>query len=74
MFNCERCGYCSLYKSNLKSHLNRKNICKPIVKDIDIKVLKEKINQNKKVIKNGTMSGKQMTYILSGQIDGWLRQ
>ena len=40
MFNCERCGYCSLYKSNLKSHLNRKNICKPIVKDIDIKAMK----------------------------------
>ena len=52
MFTCERCGYCSIYKSNLKSHLNRKIICKPVVKDIGIDVLKEKINQNKKLIKN----------------------
>ena len=52
MFTCERCGYCSIYKSNLKSHLNRKIICKPVVKDIGIDVLKEKINQKKKLIKN----------------------
>ena len=45
MFNCERCGYCSLYKSNLKSHLNRKNICKPIVKDIDISKFTEEDNK-----------------------------
>ena len=65
MFNCERCGYCSLYKSNLKSHLNRKNICKPIVKDIDIKVLKEKINQNKKLIKNVSIGSQNVSMDVS---------
>ena len=52
MFNCERCGYSSLYKGNLKNHLNRRIICKPLLKDIDIESLKEKINKNKKLIKN----------------------
>ena len=30
-FKCERCGYSSIYKSALLNHLNKKNICKPIL-------------------------------------------
>jgi len=52
MFTCERCGYCSLYKGNIKNHLNRKIICKPLLKDISIEELKAKINKNRKLIKN----------------------
>ena len=51
MYTCERCGYCSLYKGNLKNHLNRKIICKPLLKDIGIAVLKEKLNKKEKLIK-----------------------
>ena len=51
MFTCERCGYCSLYKGNLKNHLNRKIICKPLLKDIGIVELNEKINKKGKLIK-----------------------
>ena len=46
MFICERCGYSSIYKSNLRNHLNRKNKCNPIIKDIGIVELKAKMNQN----------------------------
>ena len=53
MYTCERCGYCSLYKGNLKNHLNRKIICKPLLKDIGIVELKEKINKKEKLIKVG---------------------
>ena len=52
MYTCERCGYCPLYKGNLKNHLNRKIICKPLLKDIGIAVLKAKINKKEKLIKN----------------------
>ena len=33
---CYRCGYVASQKCNLKNHLNRKNICKPILDDISI--------------------------------------
>ena len=35
-YNCPRCGYIASQKSNLKNHLKRKNICKPILEDISI--------------------------------------
>ena len=56
MYTCERCGYCSLYKGNLKNHLNRKIICNPLLKDIGIAELKEKINKKEKLIKNVNMN------------------
>jgi len=33
---CNRCGYNAKQKINLVRHLNRKNICKPILEDISI--------------------------------------
>ena len=33
-------------KNHYRNHLNRKNICKPIFKDIDISILKEKLEKN----------------------------
>jgi len=35
-YKCPRCGYIASQKSNLKNHLKRKNICKPILEDISI--------------------------------------
>ena len=52
MFYCERCGYSSIYKGNIKNHLNRRIICKAVVKDIGIVELKENINKKNKLIKN----------------------
>jgi hypothetical protein len=37
LFHCPRCGYDTIVKSNIKSHINRKKICKPVLKDINIK-------------------------------------
>ena len=53
-YNCLRCGYIASQKINLKHHLNRKNICKPILEDISIEDVKKfygfetpsKIHQN----------------------------
>ena len=33
-FNCFRCGYVCIRVSDMKLHLSRKNICKPILRDI----------------------------------------
>ncbi len=45
MYKCERCGYTTEYKSNLKNHFKRKKICPPILSDTSIETLKLKINQ-----------------------------
>ena len=36
---CQRCGYTTNRKSNLKNHFKRKKICPPILKDYNIKKL-----------------------------------
>ena len=46
MYICKRCGYSSSIKGNLKNHFNRKRICKPILKDIEILVLKKDFQTN----------------------------
>ena len=46
MYICKRCGYSSSIKGNLKNHFNRKRICKPILKDIEILVLKKDFQAN----------------------------
>ena len=42
IYICDRCGYTNKLKSNLKRHLSRKNICKPIKSNIDINIIYEK--------------------------------
>ena len=34
-YECQRCGYQTTNKSYLKRHLLRKNLCKPIMNEID---------------------------------------
>ena len=51
---CNRCGYNAKQKINLMRHLNRKNICNPILENIGIEEVKKyygfidstKIHQN----------------------------
>lgn len=43
IYQCYRCGYENTNKSNLIRHLNRKNICKPIKKNINLENCKESI-------------------------------
>ena len=43
---CNRCGYNAKQKINLVRHLNRKNICKPILVDISIEEVKKYYNFN----------------------------
>lgn len=50
MYKCERCGYLTEYKGNLKNHFKRKKPCNPILSNTSIETLKEKFN--KKLIKN----------------------
>ena len=38
---CLRCGYDAKQKINLESHLNRKNICEPILEPMSIKEVKK---------------------------------
>ena len=35
-YKCHRCGYNAKQKINLMRHLNRKNICQPLLEDISI--------------------------------------
>lgn len=43
MYSCKRCGYSSKYKCNLKSHLFKKKICKPILQNISINKLRDEL-------------------------------
>ena len=40
-YKCIRCGYIASQRSNMKTHLNRKNKCKPILEDTSIESIKE---------------------------------
>ena len=35
-YNCFRCGYSTFLKSDMRSHLNRKNVCDPVLRDIEL--------------------------------------
>ena len=40
-YECFRCGYCTIHRNSMKNHLNRKNICNPILEDISIEEIKK---------------------------------
>ena len=44
---CDRCGYNFTTIANLRKHLNKKNTCEPILKDISIEELKDKYKVKK---------------------------
>ena len=39
-YMCNRCGYVAKQKSHLLNHLNRKNICSPLLEDISVEEIK----------------------------------
>jgi hypothetical protein len=45
-YECQRCGYNTTLRGNIKQHLNRKNICEPILDNISIEEMKEIYNLN----------------------------
>ena len=45
LYKCRRCGYTSDIKGNLKNHLRRKNICKPILENISIETLMSELDE-----------------------------
>jgi len=49
-YECQRCGYNTTLRGNIKHHLNRKNICKPVLSYISIYDMKSiyDLNLNKK--------------------------
>ena len=57
-YQCNRCGYITKHKANFITHLERKNICAPLLEDISIEMLYEKYNlkKNKKQHLNDTQT------------------
>ena len=45
-YECQRCGYNTTLRGNIKHHLNRKNICEPILDNISIEEMKDIYNLN----------------------------
>jgi len=43
-YKCIRCGYVASQRCNFRNHLNRKNICNPILEDISIEYIKKYYN------------------------------
>ena len=43
-YKCLRCGYTCSHKGNFRNHLNRKNICSPLLEDISIETIKNMYN------------------------------
>ena len=39
LYLCHRCGYETKHKGSFVTHVNRKNICKPILDDISIQTI-----------------------------------
>ena len=45
-YECQRCGYNTTLKGNIKHHLNRKYVCEPILDNISIEHMREIYNLN----------------------------
>ena len=39
-YKCNRCGYITNHRNSMKNHLNRKNICNPLLEDISVDEIK----------------------------------
>ena len=48
-YKCNRCGFFTIYKNNLRTHLNRKNICKPLLSNTTIYDIKKQYNIENKL-------------------------
>ena len=43
VYTCPRCGYFTDRKYNMKTHIQRKMICEPLIDDVDISLLEDEI-------------------------------
>ena len=41
LYECFRCGYNTKHRNSMKQHLNRKNICNPLLDDMVIEEIKK---------------------------------
>ena len=58
VYNCARCSYETTHKGHFLNHLNRKNICKPILTDISIDDIKNHYNlETSKITSNNSNLG-----------------
>ena len=62
-YECQRCGYNTTLRGNIKQHLNRKNICEPILDNISIEEMKEIYNLNENDKNTPNNDHKQYTKI-----------
>ena len=63
-YKCNRCGFFTIYKNNFRNHLNRKNICKPLLSDTTIYDIKKQYNiENKLTDSQMTQNDSQNTNI-----------
>ena len=55
-YKCQRCGFTTSHKNNFRKHLNRKNICKPKLKELTRNELLQinNIDQIKKISRTST--------------------
>jgi uncharacterized C2H2 Zn-finger protein len=47
LYKCKRCGYYCHQKNDLRKHFNRKNVCKPVLINIDVTVLLSELDGKK---------------------------
>ena len=59
-YECQRCGYNTTLRGNIKQHLNRKNICESKLDNISIEEMKEiyNLNENRQIHQNNTKNTK----------------
>ena len=60
-YMCKRCVYTSINKSFYRKHLNRKRKCKPILSDINVKILLAELDNN------NLNSSKKISFIINNK-------
>ena len=74
LYKCDRCGYTGSQRSNLKHHLERKKICKPILSDISIENIAQNFNiylkkTVPKIFQNGTKPVPKLEYFFDSKME-----
>jgi hypothetical protein len=58
MFECPRCDYFTKYKSSMKNHLKRKNVCEFLIENISIEKCKKMFQEGNLYIKDNICNEK----------------
>ena len=56
LYKCRRCGYGVDHKHNYIKHLNRKNVCKPVLENISIETLRNEFSNSVNVCVNPSVN------------------